>query len=173
MDFFELVRNRRSVRKFKREEPVSDKDIRKILEAAVEAPTAGNEQCWRFFVLRDPEIKKRIATEAGHQLFIDQAPVAIVVAADLDVASRKYGDRGRNTYALQDTAAAVENILLAAGALGYGSCWVGAFEEKVAARILDLPESVRPLAIIPIGIPDEPTGPKPARRKLEEVVKVI
>jgi nitroreductase len=173
MEFFELVKKRHSVRKFKRDEPVADDDVHKILAAAIEAPTAGNEQCWRFYVIRNPEIKKRIAAEAGHQLFIDQAPVAIVVAADLDIAARKYGDRGRHTYAIQDTAAAVENILLAANALGYGACWVGAFEENVASKVLDLPGCVRPLAIVPIGIPDEPTGSKPVRKKLEDVTKFI
>lgn len=169
MELFEAISKRRSVRQFDPNVSVGDEIIRKILDAAIAAPSAGNGQSWRFFVVRDKETKHRLAFEAGHQLFIDQAPVAIVVCADLDLAEEKYGERGRKTYSLQETAAAIENMLLAVTAFGLGACWVGAFNEQIAAEILGLAGHMRPLAIIPIGKPTAPSNRVPPRRKIEEV----
>ena len=118
-------------------------------------------------------LKGSLQTDAGHQLFIEQAPVAIVMVADLDAVGEGYGERGRSTYALQDTAVAAENILLAATALGYGSCWVGSFDEMEAIKILDLSGTLRPVAILPLGIPNEPTMRVPPRKKIEEITKFI
>lgn len=172
MDFFDVINKRRSVRQFK-SDPIPDEHIEQILEAAHMAPSSGNTQCPRFYVVKDPDVKKKLATDAGHQLFIDQAPVAIVMVADLDAVGEGYGERGRSTYALQDTAVAAENILLAATALGYGSCWVGAFDEMAATKILDLAGTLRPVAILPLGIPNEPATRIPPRKKMEEVTKFI
>jgi len=169
MDVFEAIARRRSVRQFAAEKPVDEEAVRRILEAGIAAPSAGNGQSWRFVVVRDPEVKHRLAYEAGHQRFIDQAPVAIVVCADLDAAEKGYGERGRETYALQDTAAAIENMLLAICDMGLGSCWVGAFSEAVASEILGLAGNVRPLAILPVGFPAEPSLRVPPRRRVEEV----
>ncbi len=171
MDFFEVINSRRSVRKFKQDVPVSDEQVRKILDAAIMAPSAGNGQSWHFVVLRDKALKGEIAAKAGHQAFIDQAPVAIVVCADMERAGSKYGDRGRGTYALQETAAAVENMLLAANALSLASCWVGAFDEAKAAEILKLPSHLRPVAILPIGAPAEHAVRVPQRRHIEDVTE--
>ncbi len=171
MDLFEVLSQRRSVRQFRRDVAVDDATLRRILEAGTQAPSAGNEQCWRFIAVRDEALKRRLATEAGHQVFIEQAPVAVVVCADLEITEKKYGERGRTTYALQDTAAAIENMLLAASALKLGSCWVGAFDEGKAAQILELPASLRPVAILPIGAPAEPATRVPLRRRVEEVAE--
>ena len=170
MEIFEAIEGRRSVRQFKPDREISDDELNKILNAAIMAPSSGNTQCWRFVVIRDSSLKSRIATEAGHQLFIKQAPVVIVVCADLECALSTYGARGRDTYALQDTAAATENMLLVVRELGLGACWVGAFDEDKAAEILELPKSIRPLAIVPIGAPDEPAKRVPPRRNLKDVV---
>ncbi|MFH1830268.1 MAG: nitroreductase family protein [Pseudomonadota bacterium] len=170
MELFDAIEHRRSVRQFENKKAIDDAVLQKILHAAMMAPSSGNTQCWRFIVVRDPNIKKRLALEAGHQGFIDQAPVAIVVCADLERAASTYGERGFGTYSLQDAAAATENMLLAAHALGLGACWVGAFDEKMASNILELPKGLRPLAIIPIGFSAEPTKRVPPRRKLDEVV---
>jgi len=170
MELFDVIEHRRSVRQFRADREISEEELEKILHAAIMAPSSGNTQCWRFVVIRDPELRRRIATEAGHQLFISQAPVTVVVCADLNRAYETYGTRGRDTYSLQDTAAAAENMLLAAWGLGLGACWVGAFDEEKAAEILDLPKGVRPLSIIPIGAPAEPTKRVPPRRDFKEVV---
>ena len=169
MDVFEAIAKRRSIRQFHPGRPVDEATVRRILDAAVAAPSAGNGQNWRFVVVRDPALKKQLAFEAGHQRFIDEAPVVIVVCADLDGAEKGYGERGRATYVLQDTAAAIENMLLAITALELGCCWVGAFNETVAAEILGLPGNVRPVAMLPIGSPAEPANRVPPRKKLDEV----
>lgn len=170
MDLFDAIEHRRSVRQFQTEKMLDDDMLQKILHAAVMAPSSGNTQCWRFIVVRDQNTKQRLAVEAGHQNFISQAPVAIVVCADLERAANTYGERGFGTYALQDTAAATENMLLAIHAMGLGACWVGAFDEKMASNILKLPKTIRPMAIIPIGFSAEPTKRVPPRRNLDEVV---
>lgn len=170
MDLFEAIDKRRSVRQFRSDRDITENELERVLHAAIMAPSSGNTQCWRFVVVRDSALKHRIANEAGHQLFIDQAPLVIVVCADLARASETYGERGRDTYALQDTAVAAENMLLAAKALGLGACWVGSFDEEKAREILGLDESIRPLAIIPIGEPAEPGKRIPPRRALKEVV---
>ena len=170
MEIFEAIERRRSVRQFDPSRDVEEGLVRRIIEAGISAPSAGNGQPWRFLVVRDGATKHRLAYEAGHQRFIDQAPVAIVVCADTESAESSYGERGRETYALQDTAAAIENMLLAVTALGLGSCWVGAFSESVAAEILGLPEGLRPVAMLPVGYPAGPAGRVPPRRKFEEVV---
>jgi len=168
MDLLELIKTRRSIRKFDSTKPVSEETVQRILEAAIWAPSAGNTQCWRFHVVRDAKLKQRLAVEAGHQPFINEAPVVIVVCADLHHVERSYGDRGRNTYALQDTAAAIQNMLLTITSFGLGCCWIGAFNEEKAAEILNLPRGLRPLAMLPIGTPAE--RPKvPPRRLLDEV----
>lgn len=173
MDLFEAIAKRRSIRQFRGDHPVDEATVRRILDAAIAAPSAGNGQPWRFFVVRDPALKRRLAFEAGHQRFIDEVPVVIVVCADLQKAEEGYGERGRKTYALQDTAAAIENMLLTITALGLGSCWVGAFNESVAAELLGLPEHVRPLAILPIGAPAEPAHRTTPRLAIEEVTTFL
>lgn len=169
MEVFEAIRRRQSVRRFERGKEVSRDMIEKLLAAAVEAPTAGNLQVWRFWVVLNAKLKEKLAEAAYYQKFVADAPAVIVVGADLNQASRGYGERGKNLYALQDTAAAIENILLAACDLGLGSCWVGAFDEAAVSEALDLPSHIRPLAILPVGYPAG-EGRKPPRRPLNEVV---
>lgn len=172
MDFWELIKKRRSIRKFDPGKPVTDEQINKILEAAIWAPSAGNTQCWRFFVVRDTEVKDQLAVRAGHQPFINDAPVAIVVCADLNHIGKSYGGRGRDTFALQDTAAAIQNMLLAITDLGLSSCWVGAFDEGRAANILKLENGIRPLVILPVAYPlDNPNPPR--RKSVDEVTTRI
>jgi nitroreductase len=151
---------------------IPDKVIALVMEAAVWAPTAGNAQPWYFYVLRDEYLKKKLAEAALSQAFIAQAPVVIVACADLDRAQSAYGKRGVDLYCLQDTAAAIQNMLLCVHVLGLGACWVGAFDETAAADLLDLPRHHRPLAVIPIGRPSALTK-NPGRRALHEVYSEI
>ena len=170
-EVFEAIKTRRSVRNFMPDD-IPDKVIALLLEAAVWAPTAGNAQPWYFYVLRDEYLKKKLAEAALSQVFIAQAPVVIVACADLDRAQAAYGKRGVDLYCLQDTAAAVQNMLLCVHALGLGACWVGAFDETAAADLLDLPRQHRPLAVIPIGRPGALTK-NPGRRALHEIYSEI
>jgi nitroreductase len=168
LDLFEAVKLRRSTRAFTEEE-VSDVEVEKLLEAARWAPSAGNIQPWDFVVVRESEIKRKLAEAALDQSFIEEASVVIVVCADENMSGRGYGSRGVNLYCIQDTAAATENILLAACALGLGTCWVGAFNEGEVKEALNVPNGVRPVAIIPVGRPAERPHP-PYKRSLKEIV---
>jgi nitroreductase len=168
MDVFKAINGRRSIRAFTNK-PVSDEDVKIILEAARQAPSAGNLQPWEFIVVRDAEIKRGLAQAALNQTFIEEASVVIVACANKSRSSPRYGSRGANLYCIQDTAAAIQNLHLAANALGLGTCWVGAFNEAEAKKLLSTPVNVRPVAIIPVGYPAEKPKPRP-RRPLTEIV---
>lgn len=170
MDLFEAIYKRQSIRAYDSERSVSDEKIFKILGAACQAPSAGNIQPWRFVVVRDESLKKALAWAALGQRFIAQAPVVIVVCADLEASERGYGRRGTDLYALQDTAAATQNLLLAAWAEGLGTCWVGAFDEKETAEVLKLPSEIRPVAIIPVGYPSR-IGHKAFKKSPQQLTK--
>jgi len=168
MDVFEAIKTRRSIRAFTRRD-VSKDDVRKLLDAASWAPSAGNIQPWEFIVVRDPEIKKGLSIAALDQTFIEEAPVVIVVCANLTLSANGYGVRGVSLYCLQDTAAAIQNMLLTACALGLATCWVGAFHEEEARRVLNIPDGVRPVAIIPVGYAAE-TPRARWKRPVREIV---
>jgi nitroreductase len=173
VDFFQVLEDRHSVREFDPGVDVPAKVVERLLQAAIRAPSAGNRQPWHFYVVRDPALRQGLVEAAHGQEFIAQAPVAIVVCADAEQSAQRYGQRGRELYCLQDTAAAVEHILLAAVALRLGGCWVGAFDERRAAAVLNVPERHRPVAILPIGQPaDNPEANTP-RQRLESVVSYL
>jgi len=151
MDLKDTIQQRYSVRSF------SDKKIpldlvHEMIKFANLAPSAGNLQAREFIIVDDIEIKKRLSYAALNQEFIVEAPVNIVVCANLNRIS-PYGIRGIDLYCIQDSAAAVEHILLLAVDNGLGTCWVGAFDEVEVSKILNLPSYVRPVAIITIGYP--------------------
>lgn len=154
MNIFQAITTRKSIRKFS-DKPVDDKLIGVMLYAATHAPSAGNLQEWEFVVVEDQKIKERLANAALKQKQIADAPIDIVVCADLDRVSDKYGKRGEILYAVQDTSAATMNMLLAATALGLGTNWISAFDEEEVKGILDLPDNVRPLVIVAVGYPAE------------------
>ncbi|MDZ4065016.1 MAG: nitroreductase family protein [Coriobacteriia bacterium] len=167
MEFSEVVARRRSVRHFNAKQAVSESDVRALLLAATSAPSAGNIQPWRFTVVRSLEARSRLAA-ALHQRWATSAPVVIVVSVDPRPCSARYGARGEMLYAIQDTAAAANHILLAAVELGLASCWIGAFDEKAVREAIGAPEPITPVAVLPIGYSAESAG-KPTRRPLEEV----
>jgi nitroreductase len=165
LNVFDCIFSRRSTRGF-RKDPVEDKLIGVMLYSAIHAPSAGNNQEWVFIVVKDFAQKRRLAEAALGQGFIAEAPAVVVVCFDKDKASLHYGKRGETLYALQDTAAASMNMLLAAEALGLKTCWVGAFDEEAVGHTLELPREVRPVAIIPVGYSDE-VPQKPRRIPFE------
>ena len=172
-DFWQVLQARHSVRRFDPGVPVSAETVNKLLEAAIASPSAGNRQPWHFYVVRDAGVQQGLAAAAYGQDFVAQAPVIVVVCADAEQSAARYGDRGRELYCLQDTAAATEHILLAAVALGLGGCWVGAFDERRAAHVLDLPSRHRPVAIVPIGQPASRPAARTGRRALEAVASYV
>ncbi len=155
----DVIFNRVSIRKFEKRN-VDDETLYTILLAANAAPSAGNLQARDFVVVKDEARRRMLAEASLKQMFIAEAPVVIVVCANYPRSMRVYGERGK-LYAEQDATAAVENILIAVTALGLGAVWVGAFDEEKVSRILELPDYVRPIAIVPIGYPAE----SPGRRK--------
>jgi nitroreductase len=167
MELYEVLRNRRSVRHFNNNLTVSDDDVRALLLAAIEAPSAGNIQPWRFTVVRTRDARDRLAG-AIRQRWATAAPVVIVVSVDPRPCAARYGSRGEFLYALQDSAAAAENILLAAVDRGLASCWIGAFDESAVRSALGMPEPITPVAILPVGHSAE-SASKPSRRPLDEV----
>ena len=168
MDVLEAIKGRRSIRAFK-SQAVSTEIVERLIDAARWAPSAGNIQPWEFIIVRNPEIKRNLAKAALNQSFIEEAPVVIVVCADEIRSSQGYGVRGKTLYCIQDTAAATQNIHLAAYSLGLGTCWVGAFNEEEARKILGVPQGVRPVAIIPVGYPAE----KPSARNRRPLNQII
>lgn len=170
MNVFGCIFNRRSTRSFKPDK-IDDKLIGVMLYSAIHAPSAGNTQEWHFVVVKDEDIRKKLANASLNQAFIAEAPVVIVVCADKEKIKLRYGERGESLYAYQDTASATMLILLAAEALGLSACWIGAFDEEKIAYIIDLPTQVRPVALIPIGYSEE-TPVKPRRIPFEQITYV-
>jgi nitroreductase len=168
MDILEVIKTRRSIRSFNSKRKVDKKDILRLLEAAVWAPSGGNVQPWKFYVVTNPEKKDGLFEASYRQEYILEAPVSIVICIDQARAKAKYGDRGLNLYAIQDTAAAIQNILLSATTAGLGTCWIGAFDEKKAQSCLNLESNLRPVAIIPVGYPNESPHP-PHRDEIDSV----
>ncbi len=183
MDVFEAIKSRRSIRKYK-PDPVSDDDLQKVLEAAHWAPSWANTQCWRFIVVRSPEIKQKVAgtlnrVQIGDDFLknaateaIRQAPVLIVACAQTGIAG--YNRDGtpvtdKDDWLLFDVALAVQNLTLAACALGMGTVIVGAFDAKKAAEILDVPDGCTVVTMTPLGYPDH-TGQIPPRKALGDIV---
>jgi nitroreductase len=176
MELFEAIRQRRSIRSYTKEK-VTDEEINVLLEAAIRAPSGGNRQTWRFVIIRKPETIEKMYKAASystqHQTFVKKAPLMIVVCADSDIYRRSrlpYRERGISLFCIQDTAAAVQNLLLAACALSLGACWVGLFNEELVKETLKLPKSMRPVAIIPVGHTKSKAKPTP-RKPLQDVVK--
>jgi nitroreductase len=150
----DVLLTRRSIRKYE-QKPVPDAMVQKILEAAMEAPSAGNQQPWRFIVIRDRALLNDIPSVHPYAGMLKEADLAILVVAD--VTAEKYPG-----YFPQDCSAATENILLAAHAQGLGSVWLGVFpdEERVRAvgQKLGVPANLMPFSLVAIGWPAEDKG---------------
>ena len=169
MKFFEVLEKRHSTRSFRNKE-VEEEKIKKIMEAVNSAPSAGNLQSYKVFIVKDKEKKKKLVDASFGQEIIAEAPIVFVFCADQK--NQRYGKRGKRLYSLQDATIAAAYSQLAATALGLGSVWVGAFDEKEVLKVLGNPEQLLPIAIIPIGYSDE--KPKQRIRKtLEEIFKEL
>jgi nitroreductase len=151
---------------------VPEEHLQTLMECLRCSPSAGNVQPWFFYVVQRKEVKKELARAAFGQNFMAEAAVVFIACAEPEASEAVYGERGSTLYCLQDTAAAVENLLLAATALGYGSCWVGAFDERAARRALDVPEHLRPVAMVPVG-PGRPVTRFPGRKSASEIVEFV
>jgi nitroreductase len=164
-EFFTVLNERFSVRAFKKKDIEKGK-LDKILRAANSAPSAGNLQSYKIIVIKNRKNKESIASAAFNQDFISQAPVVLIFCADQERSSARYGRRGYELYSTQDATIAASYAQLAAAALGLGSVWVGAFDEFAVKKIVN---ADKPIAIIPVGYPDE-RPQKKEKRSLDEIV---
>ncbi len=171
MDALEAIMTRTSVRDFTNA-PISDEQVETLLKAMIAAPSGGNLQPWRIYVIRNNAVKRQLVKGARNQKFIANAPVVFVICRVPDESGDEYGSRGRNLYSIQDTAAMTQNLLITAHALGLGGCWVGAFDDAAIATAIKTPLSVIPVAIVPIGIPTKLRKPR-SRKALKRVVHLI
>jgi len=167
MDCIEVIKGRRSIRKFK-DLAIGKEIIEDLLNAAQMAPSAGNLQARDFIIITNKITKQKLIKAALGQSFIEKAPVVIVVVANIERSSRIYRSRGE-LYATQDATAGIENILLAAHSMGLGTCWIGAFDENAVSELLGIPDKTLPVAIIPVGYPDEQPA-MPPRIAMERLV---
>lgn len=149
---------------------IDEKDIDRLLEVAIAAPSAGNMQPWRIVVVKNKERKHLLAEAAFGQAFVATAPVVFVICAVPEESASRYGERGESLYVLQDTAALTLQLLVAAHMMGYGACWTGAFAEEIVADILNIPKNMRPVALVPVGQVQGKPPIKWPRRDLGEIV---
>ena len=154
MDAINAILTRRSIRKYNKQQ-IPDRVIKELLDAAVSAPSAGNEQPWQFVIIDDRRILNEIPKFHSHSSMLREAEKAILVCADTELETHK-------GYFPLDCSAATQNILLAAHAKGLGSCWLGIYprQERVTGmrKLLNIPEHIIPFSLVSLGYPAEQKG---------------
>jgi len=168
MELQDAIHNRRSIRRFKKK-PVEWEKIGRLIEAGMAAPSAGNIQDVKYIVVLDEGARKEIAKACLNQVWMEKAPVLLVLCSDFQKTVRFYGLRGERLYTIQNSAAAAQNILLAAHDFGLGSCWIGAFNEDMLKATLNIPDYARPHLVIALGYPDGVVA-APEKMKIEHCV---
>ena len=165
VDFLDLAKARSSIRAY-RSDPVPEDKLRRVLEAAQCAPSAANRQPIHLYVVRYAELRARMLDVYSQQWFAD-APVIICACAR---PSEAWQRRDGKSYADIDVAIAMDHLILAAAAEGLGTCWIGAFKPGKLREILQMPADLEPVAMTPLGFPDQQPGPTP-RKPLDELVE--
>jgi len=164
MDALNALLTRRSVREFTAE-PVTPEELETLMRAAMAAPSAGNQQPWRFVVTRDAQVLSRLSTATPYAAPMARGTLGIVVLAD----TRENRHPG---YWVQDCSAAVENLLIAAHASGLGAVWIGVHPlpelEAAVREIVEAPDGFAALCMIAVGHPPGP-GPEVDRYRAEWV----
>ena len=169
MDFFQTIHARQSVRAYQAK-PVEAEHLEAILSAANQAPSAGNLQAFEVVVVRDPGMIQTLTNACFNQGFVAQAPVVLVFCADTARSGAKYGAMGEQLYSVQDATIATAYAQLAATARGLATCWIGAYREEDISKLLELRAELRPVAMLPVGWPNE-TPPRLPRRALGEIAR--
>lgn len=168
MDYFKVINERHSIRAYKNKPVESDK-LEQILQSVKRTPSAGNLRAYEVYLIRDEKRKGALAVAADHQEFLAEAPVVLIFCAHADRSGRRYGERGKDLYSVQDATIACTYAMLAATALGLSTVWVGAFDEEVVRQVIDAPPILRPVAMLPIGYANETPRLK-RRRSLNDLV---
>lgn len=168
MDFFDVIKSRHSIRAFKKKN-IEDEKIVGILDTVNSAPSAGDLQAYEIVLVKDQKQKFLLAKASFGQDFIAEAPIIFVICANIRRSSLRYGKRGSELYCINDASIAASYLQLASTALGLSSVWIGAFDEEEVAKIINSPDYIKPIAIIPVGYPDEETYGTP-RRDLDDII---
>ncbi len=198
MEFMEVIKARRSIRKFK-STPVSDENITQLLEAARLAPSGSNLQPWRFVIVKSPEIKEKLRHTTPYK-FAVSAPVLLACCVNLKASDKKnnrimellkngifddveIGDLSSYNkektgevlkgYLVMNVAIAIQNMILRAVELGLSTCWIGGFDSEEAHKILDLEAHLAVVALLPVGYPDQSPSPRPRLTLEELIIKTI
>ncbi len=167
-DIFEMIKTRRSIRKYKMEVP-DETLIRRCIEAACHAPSAKNSQPWSFVLVKDREKIKKLSKTQVYSKFLENAPFVIVALADEE----------KSNHWLEDCACAIVLLLLEAHSLGLGACWNAVYSpesqkrEDYVREVIDIPKRYRVIANIGIGIPDEKPFPKKVKSLKDAILKVL
>ena len=164
MKVFDAICLRRSIRKYK-SNPVEKAKLQRILEAGRLSPSAVNKQPWHFIVVTDSSVRESLRASYGQSWFVN-APIIIVVCAD---PSRAWVRRDGEEFWKVDGAIALQDMILCATEEGLGTCWIGAFSEEPARRVLKIPQNIRIVAMTPLGYPDESKKPVSDRKPLNEI----
>lgn len=166
MNVIDAIKARKSVRRYLNKS-IEDEKLISVLEAGRLAPSASNRQEWRFIIVRDVKTRNELAEAANGQTFIEEAPVVIVACAETDGHIMMCG---QPSYPI-DVAIALDHMTLAAVELGLGTCWIGAFDEKRVKKILNIPEEIRIVELMPIGYPSNPSIKEKKRLPLDIIAK--
>lgn len=164
MNVLDAIRSRRSIRSFK-DKPIEEEKLLRILEAGRLAPSAKNMQEWRYILVKDKELRRKVAVACNNQYFIAEAPVVIVGCATM---ADYVLTCGQSAYTI-DVSISMDHMSLQAVEEGLGTCWIGAFREDEVKRILNVPTEMRVVEVMPLGYPKFQPEAKP-RMKLEEIV---
>jgi len=166
MSVFDIMKSRRSVRKYK-SKPIPEDVLNKVLEAARIAPSGKNFQPWKFIIVRDRKKREELAVASRNQFFIAQAPV-VIVACGFPDSSYQYQGNYMRSWPI-DVSIAVDHLMLMAWEEGLGTCWIGAFREDEVKQVLSIPDDVRVLALTPLGYPDEEPRDR-GRKEMSEII---
>ena len=168
MDVLNCIRTRRSIRKYL-DVPLDKDRIGRVLNAGRLAPSAGNLQNMKFVVVEDQKKRNQLAEASMQQYWMSGAPVHIIVCSERHKSKHFYGDRGEKIYSMQNSAAAVQNMILEAHNVDLGSCWIAGFDDAKVKRIVNIPADCHPDAIVTLGYPAE-NPPSPEKYKLVDFV---
>ncbi|MCG9479775.1 MAG: nitroreductase family protein [Actinomycetia bacterium] len=162
----DIIEARKSIRSYE-PKPLEEEKLQYVLQAFRKAPSAKNIQPWKLVVVRDEKKKNDLAIACNNQTFIANAPVIIVACANEKEA---YGVMGgyMSSFAI-DIAIGLDHLMLAATEKGLGTCWIGAFKEKLVKDLLGIPENIRVVALTPLGYPAKEAGGR-GRKPLSEIV---
>ena len=169
MEFYDVIRTRRSIRSYNKD-PVPEDALERILDAARIAPSGHNRQKWKYYVVRDPRKLEELAEACGGQSWIAQAPMAIV-STGWRVGFNRGGYMGEMSF-IMDVAISFTHLILAARAEKLGTCWIGDFDNEEVKKVLGIEGEEEGVSVTPLGYPDQAAfRPIKNRKPLDEIVE--